>query len=361
MGPQPEIFGSTLPWLLTNRGLEVNLGDIELRASNGASLSFKSYTKKSKIVTVNPGTPDSPGSTPALFSTLTGSGLKIGTTESLVWEVNTHYSYVKYPQQTGSDRRIKENILPIVEAKQYVMSLQPVTYDLIFEEGFMGDSANLRNKAGFIAQDVLDILPGAVGYMEAIDRYTLDYTYFIPYLTRTVQEQEDEIQNLREQLQASKERIEKIEAMLEGLGAGNPENGNAPGTMSTGGHQGNGIMEKNVHGMSGQNSQTESAPLQQNGESGADNEGGIGARLWQNVPNPANGNTVIRYELPAHCKGRIVLTSGSGQTVKVFDLSNRAGTGEIEVNGQSLNAGVYSYSLVVNGRSVDTKRMVLNR
>lgn len=366
IGTKPVVMGLSR-WGLSSKGFEVNVGDVRFCASNGVELRFSAYVKPSKAGAIDPGGVSTGDliMPPTKFSQLTGVGLKVGTDQSRVWEVNTYNFSSLDGTSSVSDRRMKRNIMPIGESRQLVMALRPVTYDFIVPEDYLGDTASLQNKAGFIAQEVLEVLPGAVGYNEETDLYSLKYSYFIPYLTKTIQEQDEEIlilkeevSNLKEQLRANEERLERIEAMLEAtLGIGNAEEEDAPGIMSAGNNQGNGNMG-NAHGTTESNSQTDATPFEQNGESNGEF---IGAKLWQNMPNPTNGNTVIRYELPADCKGKIVITSSNGQTVKVFDLPKRAGIDAIEVNGQSLNAGVYSYSLVLNGRVVDTKRMVLNK
>lgn len=348
IGTPPLKNGMSLPWHLTNKGLEVNVGEIRFHTANSAYVYIKEYTNQGKGGSVG-GSP-----APTQFALITGLGVKVGSAESRVWEVNTHAITTELQIQTVSDYRKKRNIESISEAKPYVMALRPVTYDLIAQEGYLGDTAELQNKAGFIAQEVLDVLPGAVGYSEEVDLYSLDYGYFIPYLTKTIQEQEEEISSLKGQLQASEERLERIEAILEAV------LGDMPATMSMEGGQENDSIG-NVNELVKPTSQTESSPLEQNNENGENNREVMEAKLWQNVPNPTNGNTVIRYELPANCKGRIVLTSSSGQALKIYNLPVRTGIGEIEVYGQSLNAGVYAYSLVVNGCAVDTKRMVLNK
>lgn len=319
IGKQRQVEGMTLPW--SNSGLEVNNGDIVFYASNGAALSFKSYTSKNKSSMITPGNPGLGPTTPSAYSLLYGIGLKVGSAESLIWELNTTNLYAKYTQESGSDRRMKRNIQPIVDAKQYVLNLQPVTYDLIPEEDFIGDSAKLLNKAGFIAQDVLEVLPGAVGYMEEVDRYTLSYNHFIPYLTQTIQEQEQEIQTLKDQLSSLQEIVQSLLVQNSNVNA-SPRN-NAPKNNPQ-----NAIQE---------------------------------AKLFQNLPNPFSERTIIRYELPK--------TAGNAY-LQVFDMSGRMlqniqlphqEIGQVEISAGELTPGAYTYSLVVSGKVVDSKRMVVTQ
>ena len=70
---------------------------------------------------------------------------------------------------------------------------------------------------------------------------------------------------------------------------------------------------------------------------------------------------MIRYEVPAAAgEVSIVIYNLQGERLKTFSKLN-SGAGSIEVNGGSLGAGTYLYSLIANGKEVDTKRMVLTK
>lgn len=105
--------------------------------------------------------------------------------------------------QTSSSRKLKENIALIsdYEAIDKIMEMEPVTFDYKW-----GDSS-----CGFIAEDMLSVLPEAVnvpdGYDEETFEYTgiesaaeapsIDYTKIIPYLVKVVQSQQEEIEKLK--------------------------------------------------------------------------------------------------------------------------------------------------------------------
>jgi hypothetical protein len=85
------------------------------------------------------------------------------------------------------------------------------------------------------------------------------------------------------------------------------------------------------------------------------------AYLEQNTPNPVNGSTTIRYHVPeTSTSARFTLTNAKGQVLKTINLSNR-GTGQLNLNTNSLAAGTYNYTLYVNGRQADSKRLVIIR
>jgi hypothetical protein len=79
--------------------------------------------------------------------------------------------------------------------------------------------------------------------------------------------------------------------------------------------------------------------------------------LEQNVPNPFAEQTSISYYLPEDITGaQIVFTDILGNTIKTADV--KSGYGVVTVFAANLSSGQYSYSLIVNGKVVETKRMV---
>jgi len=83
------------------------------------------------------------------------------------------------------------------------------------------------------------------------------------------------------------------------------------------------------------------------------------AYLEQNQPNPFNTNTLIKYNIPAGTKDALVnVFDMNGQLIH-SEVITRTGMGEIQLKAGTVAAGTYSYSLIVNGNVVDTKRMVI--
>jgi trimeric autotransporter adhesin len=82
-------------------------------------------------------------------------------------------------------------------------------------------------------------------------------------------------------------------------------------------------------------------------------------KLEQNEPNPFTGETTIRYNLPETIqKAQLVVYNLSGKQVKLLDLSGR-GDSEIKVSSELLEAGIYIYAIVSDGKVLDSKRMVV--
>lgn len=85
----------------------------------------------------------------------------------------------------------------------------------------------------------------------------------------------------------------------------------------------------------------------------------IKATLYQNNPNPFTENTVISFSLPANCgPAMIVISDLNGKQVKRVDIKD-AQQKEVVIHAGSMAAGTYNYSLVCNGKWIDTKKMMI--
>ncbi len=84
------------------------------------------------------------------------------------------------------------------------------------------------------------------------------------------------------------------------------------------------------------------------------------AILYQNTPNPFSERTEIRFSLPedAH-DAAICIFDMTGKMMKKMPISS--GETSVSVNGWELGEGMFLYSLVVGGREIDTKRMILSK
>jgi len=81
--------------------------------------------------------------------------------------------------------------------------------------------------------------------------------------------------------------------------------------------------------------------------------------LYQNIPNPYNGTTFIKYFIPDNYKkGAIVFSNTAGQVIDRVPLKE-LGEQQLYFNSQSLQAGLYYYTLFVDGRQFDTKKMIV--
>ncbi len=227
------------------------------------------------------------------------------------------YFYRVYSSQfcEQSDKRLKENIRDIENPLTLIQNLKGVKYDMKMEVFMNEDSfpsnaiieeieKQRKDQIGFIAQDVIKVLPEAVAYDELTDAYSINYSSITPVIVEAIKEQQSQIEILQTE-------IEKLQ-------------NNDPKLKST-----------------------------------AENGLNTASQLFQNQPNPFSENTYITYYLPDEVnKATIYIYDLQGRQIKGIDLSER-GDGSTVIHGSELNAGTYHYTLIVDGQVVGTHTMIL--
>ena len=222
----------------------------------------------------------------------------------------------------GSDRKLKSNIREFNYGLNEVLRMAPRFYN------YNGDIvANDGIKAGIIAQEFQKIIPEAVVEVDyqkhdannlVIDEgsYLAVNTDMIRYaLVNAVQEQQDMIDDLRKENEELRELITSIADRLE-----NTDQSSTSATLT-----GNEKI----------------------------------ASLEQNNPNPFTNQTSISYFVPSNAQSAsIAITSATGQILKTVSISDR-GQGVLDLKADNLPQGTYQYTLVVDGKTVKTNKMIL--
>ena len=91
-----------------------------------------------------------------------------------------------------------------------------------------------------------------------------------------------------------------------------------------------------------------------------DNNGG-NTRLYQNVPNPFIDFTMINVEIPRDVKqASLCFYDVNGVKVKTYNLAER-GSFSFRVSASDFKYGLYMYALIIDGRVVETKRLIVNK
>ena len=116
-----------------------------------------------------------------------------GGNNAVVWWNQIGSGSVKYWIDKSSDRRLKENILSTsVQALNEINKLNLVSFDYIENKK--------HEEIGLIAQEVEDIIPQAISRdPESEDSYLhIDYTAFVPYLIKAIQELNQKLEKVNE-------------------------------------------------------------------------------------------------------------------------------------------------------------------
>ena len=86
-----------------------------------------------------------------------------------------------------------------------------------------------------------------------------------------------------------------------------------------------------------------------------------GAVLYQNTPNPFSSATVIEYYIPdSATEANLFIFTLNGELLETYPVT-AFGYGNVSIDGTTLDAGMYLYSLVVDEQIIDTKRMILTK
>ena len=104
-----------------------------------------------------------------------------------------------------------------------------------------------------------------------------------------------------------------------------------------------------------------SKPIGTTGVTSENIDATIVASIAQNTPNPFSEETRISYTIPQSVsEAMICIYDMNGTQIERIDITER-GSSSVVIEAGKLNAGMYLYSLIVDGNIVDTKRMVLTK
>jgi len=124
-------------------------------------------------------------------------------------------------------------------------------------------------------------------------------------------------------------------------------------------------QQKIIENLSAQVESIENDCCNNNLKSGAiDNSNGLNleenkAKLYQNTPNPFSTQTTIRFNIPKTVQSaQLHICNMTGTLLKTITINQR-GTGQEIISANEFNAGMFLYSLVTDGKIIDTKQMLL--
>jgi hypothetical protein len=275
---------------------------------------------------------------------------------------------------TVSDKRFKENVKEDVKGLDFILRLKPVTYNLDVDRisTFLGEgrdrdttgkefirTSSLDAEAraqkeqirytGFLAQDVEQAAKDAGYDFSGVDApqnekslYGLRYAEFTVPLVKAVQELNEKVSASSPENVATKTELEAAKAEISELRA-------LVNRLLDNQKQFEGDLQQCCFGHSGMKGDEQTV-------AGANDS----PSLEQNQPNPFHENTTIRYYLPSGThSASIAISDMNGVQLKTFDLSGGRGAGQVLIGGGAFAAGTYVYTLTVNGKQVDSKRLML--
>lgn len=286
---------------------------------------------------------------------------------------------------TVSDGRFKQAVEENVPGLDFINQLRPVTYRLdphalarATGERRNGDEEADKEQlsafrqyreekskvryTGFVAQEV-EAAAQKVGFdFSGIDKprgskdiYALRYAEFVVPLVKGIQEQQKEIEKQQKDIEKQQKEIDALQARNEELGEENSYLKDS-----------NARLQKKVSDLDARLTKLEALTTDQPSENFSDHtqvaiNGDRRPHLYQNAPNPFNHSTTIGYFIPQKInKAELHLSDLSGKVVQIITISTR-GEGRMVLDTTKLSGGTYQYSLLLDGKLLDTKQMVLSR
>lgn len=242
-----------------------------------------------------------------------------------------------------SDGKLKSNVNDFLSAMDIINQLKPKQYKYRQDGNYKLMNLPAGNHYGLIAEDLERILPQLVKATkfdprminpdmheqailsvknisdgtpapassnqkqispdEIIDFKAVNYTELIPIMIKGMQEQQEQIEDLKQQVEELNNLITKI----------------VPRQL---------------------------IPVSS-------------ALLGQNIPNPVKNSTSIRYNLPSGFNaGHLLLTDELGRKIKEIQLGH---SGTINLSTAELGTGVYNYSMIIDGKTIATKKMLVTK
>ena len=245
---------------------------------------------------------------------------------------------------TTSDQQFKQNIQPIGDAISVINELSPKTYYWKTNEypqmRFTG-----AKQWGFVAQDIDQFLPeltdktsvpptlDSLGNVitAGLEYEGINYAEITPIAVRAIQQLDSTNHALQNQVNDQQNQLNDLRNQINNC----CNNGSRTST--------------NNNGNGGNNSTVNNIDVNLSSKS---------IVLMQNVPNPFKEQTVISYFIPDNLTDvSIIFTDNLGNIIKNVPITEH-GNGQLTVYAQDLSSGIYTYTIISNGVTIDSKRMV---
>ena len=223
-----------------------------------------------------------------------------------------------------SDEKLKSNIKELSNAIDIVRRLNAKTYEYKHDGKFANTHLPQGKNYGYLAQDLEKVVPEAVSEApiffkdkktskQTSEKYkAVNYIALIPILSEAIKEQQSVIESQQNQ-------IDELRTLVASISA-------AKSPSSTQELEVSNSMEDLV--------------------------------LSQNVPNPFTNDTRISYTISQAFKmAKIGVYDLNGQELKLINLNSAKG--DVIIQGGNLKPGMYLYTLIIDGKSIATKRMTL--
>lgn len=249
---------------------------------------------------------------------------------------------------TGSDERIKKEV-QVLNSSADLFKLKPKQYklksysELLKEFKTTSDTTKENNVTihdseeyeklhyGFLAQDIKQVYPDLV-YISPDGTLGVDYQGFIPMIIDQLQKTQQSSQVKDYQLDDLENRVTKLENQIIEL-------------------------QSELEKCCNSTSKLKSATISD--DSNPDLGNTEAAVLLQNTPNPFSASSIISYRIPQNAQdSKICIYDLNGKQLQSYPI-NKSGNGSIIINSHRFNPGIFLYTLIIDKKEIDTKRMIV--
>jgi hypothetical protein len=226
---------------------------------------------------------------------------------------------------TASDQNLKKDIAEFGEALSVIGKLKPKYYTFRNDGKYAKLNLPKGTHYGLIAQELETILPDMVrttkhklykdkpeDKSEEVTIKAVNYTELIPIVIKAMQEQQEVINQQQQQIDALKNELAEIKQAVSKLA----NNQNINTYLSS-------------------------------------------AQLSEVIPNPVKGSASIQYSVPEGSRrAQLLITDALGRSIRQVSLST---SGVVNIDVSALANGIYNYSLIVDNKTMVTKKMTVVR
>ena len=261
--------------------------------------------------------------------------LQLGTNERKVGTIYVQTIHVDN-LYNDSDSTFKYGFSKLNREHDKFRQLKPYKYK--FTKEFMSrvpekERAKLDHEHyGFKAQDIAKVYPELTYKDDSTGKYSVNYIGFIPILVEMVQE-------LQSTVSAQNQKIKELEKEIS-------ENNNSFKDPRSG--------RKKMVAPSSATEEEDSIEIVE------EEDVATNAFLFQNTPNPFSAETEIKYYVPQNANNAVIYVFSLNGNLLLTKPITAIGNGSVTISGNELSAGMYIYTLAVDGVEVDSKRMVLS-
>lgn len=308
-------------------GCNTVAGWFEARPSSGQQNIALCVPQNGGVVNIGFATPDltTPPTEPNVCANQLGAG-------GSIFSINGN-GFATGMFMGASDIVFKKNIAPITDALAKVKKLNGVYYDYD-NTNYPSINFSTERQVGLIAQNVDTVLTEVTVFDSSLQAYTMDYSRINALLIEAIKEQDDKVDSL-EQLTETQDSINndlenRLAVLEQCINEANLCSSTSRTTNTINENTGQSIELSNLNAII----------------------------LDQNLPNPFAENTTITYSIPDDImEAQLLFYDMNGRIIKQVDITDR-GESKLTVYGNNLEKGIYTYSLIADGKLIATKKML---